>query len=126
MGRLLGSATCLPCEDGGIPLSALPKDTTRKLAGLLSTLFLAVLSAKQGNCKYYFLKSFGMTRLGKMNPGSTDCKVNSVTTTPSCRCQRNACPTFTTELYPILLHSGTKARRCSQVTWHHKYRYDGG
>ena len=37
-GRLLGPATCLPYEDGGIPLSALPKDTTSKLAGLFSTL----------------------------------------------------------------------------------------
>ena len=30
-------ATCLPRKGGGIPLSALPKDTTRKLAGLFST-----------------------------------------------------------------------------------------
>ena len=33
-------ATCLPHKGGGVPLSALPKDTTRELAGLLSTLFL--------------------------------------------------------------------------------------
>ena len=30
-------ATCLPHKGGGIPLSALPKDTTSKLAGLFST-----------------------------------------------------------------------------------------
>ena len=30
-------ATCLPHKDGGIPLSALPKDTTSELAGLFST-----------------------------------------------------------------------------------------
>ena len=31
-------ASCLPPKDGGVPLSALPKDTTINLAGLLSTL----------------------------------------------------------------------------------------
>ena len=36
--RLHGPATCLPHKDGGIPLSALPKDTTSKLGGLFSTL----------------------------------------------------------------------------------------
>ena len=30
-------ATCLPHKGGGVPLSALPKDTTSKLAGLFST-----------------------------------------------------------------------------------------
>ena len=34
--RCLGH-TCLSHKDGGIPLSALPKDTTSKLAGLFST-----------------------------------------------------------------------------------------
>ena len=33
----------------------------------LHTIFF-VLSAKQGSCEYHFLKSFGMTLLGKMNP----------------------------------------------------------
>ena len=37
-GRLLGPTICLPHKDGGIPLSALPKDTTAKLASLFSTL----------------------------------------------------------------------------------------
>ena len=58
-----GRATCLPHKGGGIPLSALPKDTTSKLAGLSSTLSLFMLSAKQGSCEYHFLKSFSMTRL---------------------------------------------------------------
>ena len=30
-------ATCLPHKGGGVPLSALPKDTTSELAGLFST-----------------------------------------------------------------------------------------
>ena len=42
-----------------------------------------VLSANQGSCKYYFLKSFGMTRLGEMNPKTTDCEADALTTTPS-------------------------------------------
>ena len=40
MGRRLGPITCLPHKDRGIPLSALPKGTTSKLAGLFSTLTL--------------------------------------------------------------------------------------
>ena len=39
-GLTAGSAACLPNEDGGIPLSVLPKDTTSKLAGLFFTLSL--------------------------------------------------------------------------------------
>ena len=58
-----GRATCLPHKGRGVPLSALPKDTTSKLAGLFSTLSLFMLSTKQGSCEYHFLKSFGMTRL---------------------------------------------------------------
>ena len=56
-----GWATCLPHKGGGVPLSALPKDTTSKVIGLSFTLFLVMLSAKQGSCEYHFLKSFGMT-----------------------------------------------------------------
>ena len=40
MGKLLGPIICLRHEDGGIPMSALPKDTPSKLAGLLFTLSL--------------------------------------------------------------------------------------
>ena len=39
-GRLLGSFTCLPHEDGGILLIVLPKDITSKLADLCSPLSL--------------------------------------------------------------------------------------
>ena len=39
-GRLLTPTTCLPHEDGGIPFSALPKNTTSKLTGLFSTVSL--------------------------------------------------------------------------------------
>ena len=42
-----------------------------------------VLCAKQGSCEYHFFKSFGMTRLGKMNPRFTDCEADAPTTTPS-------------------------------------------
>ena len=58
-----GRVTCQPHKGGGIPLSAFPMDTTSKLAGLFSTVSLFMLSAKQGSCEYYFLKSFGKTRL---------------------------------------------------------------
>ena len=39
-GRLLGRTTCLPHKNRSIPISALPKDTTSKLAGLFFTLSL--------------------------------------------------------------------------------------
>ena len=58
-----GYATCLPHKDRGVPLSALPKDTTSKLAGLFSTLSFFMLSANQGSCEYHFLKSIAFGRL---------------------------------------------------------------
>ena len=36
------------------------------------------------------LKSFGLTRLGEMNPRSTDFEADALTTTPSCVTQLNA------------------------------------
>ena len=38
--RLLGPTICPPRKNGGVPLNALAKDTTSKLAGLFSTLSL--------------------------------------------------------------------------------------
>ena len=61
MGRLPDPTICLPHNNGGNLLSVLPKGTTRKVVGLFSTTITIVLSAKQGSCKYYFFKSFGMT-----------------------------------------------------------------
>ena len=43
-----GWATCRPHKDGGVPLSALPKDTTSKLAGLFSTLSLFYAERQAG------------------------------------------------------------------------------
>ena len=43
-----GWATCLPHKGGGVPLSALPKDTTSKLAGLFSTLSLLYAERQVG------------------------------------------------------------------------------
>ena len=60
-GRLLGPTTCLPHESGGNPLSNLPKQACRLVLHTVPIL----PSAKQGSCEYHFLKSFGMTRLGK-------------------------------------------------------------
>ena len=54
--RLFGPVICLPNKDGGIPLSALPKDAISKLAGLFSTTILFVLMANQVSCVYH-LKS---------------------------------------------------------------------
>jgi len=48
-----------------ILLSALPKDTTSKLAGLSSHYPFFMLNVKSGSCKYQLLKSFSPTRPGK-------------------------------------------------------------
>ena len=43
-----GLATCLPHKGRGISLGALPKDTTSKLVGLLSTLSLFYAERQAG------------------------------------------------------------------------------
>ena len=70
--HLLGSchfrdvwATCLPHKGGGVPLSAMPKDTPSELADLFSTVSHKMPIAKQGSCGHHFLKSFSMTRQGE-------------------------------------------------------------
>ena len=79
--NLQSRTTCLPHKDVGILLSVLSKDTTRKLAGLFSTIISLVLSAKLEGCEYHFLKSFGVTRLGEMNSRSIECEADALTTT---------------------------------------------
>ena len=61
-----------------------PRKQTSKLASLFSSLSLFVLSTKQGSCEYHFIKSFSMTQLEEMNPRSTDCKADALTTMTSC------------------------------------------
>ena len=56
-------ATCLQHKGGGVPLSALPKDTTSELAGLFSTTSLICRAPSERLC-ITFLKSFGMTLQG--------------------------------------------------------------
>ena len=70
--RLFGSTACLPHKNVGISLSALPKDTTRKLAGLFSTPPFRVERQRRS------LTSFGIT----MNPRSTDSEADAPTTAP--------------------------------------------
>ena len=48
LATLYGWAACLPHKGGGVPLSALPKDTTSKLAGLFSTLSLFYAERQAG------------------------------------------------------------------------------
>ena len=61
-----------------------PKNTTSELAGLFSTTSPKCQAPKQGSCEYHFLKSFGLTRHGDLNPRSTDCEADALTTTPPC------------------------------------------
>ena len=47
-------------QDGGIPLSAFPKDTTSELAGFVFT----YAERQAGSCEYQFSEVFGMTQPG--------------------------------------------------------------
>ena len=76
--------TCLLFKSGGGPLSALPKNTTSELAGLFFTL---LINAERQPEKLWtpFFKVFWFESTRGLNPRSTDCKVDALTTTPSCR-----------------------------------------
>ena len=50
-------------QDGGIPLSAFPKDTTSKLAGFVFALFFYA-ERQAGSYEYQFSEVLGMTRPG--------------------------------------------------------------
>ena len=84
-GRLLGPTTCLPREDGGIPLSALIKDTASKLASLFSTLSLFYAERQAGKLRIPFFKVFWYDSNREINPRLTECKADALTTTPSRR-----------------------------------------
>ena len=77
-------ATCLPHKGGGVPLSALPKDTTSELAGLFSTTFLKC-RAPSRKLRMPFFKVFWYDSTRGMNPRSKDCEAGALTTTPSRR-----------------------------------------
>ena len=68
-GRLLGPATCLSHKDEGIPFSVFLRGHDKQACRLVLHTISYVLSAKQEGCKYHFLKSFSISRLGKLIPG---------------------------------------------------------
>ena len=80
-GKLLGPTTCLPHENGDMPLSALPKDTTSNLAGLFSTLSPCA-KCQAGKRWIPFFKVVWYYSTWGMNPRSTDCEADALTTTP--------------------------------------------
>ena len=75
-------ATCLSYKGGGIPLSALPKDTTRKLSGLFSTTSLKCRALSREAADTIF-KVFWYDATRGLNSRSTDCEADALTTTPS-------------------------------------------
>ena len=70
-------ATCLPHKGGGVPLSALPKDTTSELAGLFST--------TSPKCRAPSREAIDDDSTRGMNPRSTNCEADALTATPSRR-----------------------------------------
>ena len=74
--------TCLPHKGGGVPLSALPKDTTSELAGLFSTTSPKCRAPSREAADAIF-EVFWYDSTRGMNPRSTDYKADALTTTPS-------------------------------------------
>ena len=73
------SAICLSHTAGGVPLSALPKDTTSELAGLFST----ICPKCRAPTREAVYTIFDSTR--ELNPRSTNLEADALTTTPSRR-----------------------------------------
>ena len=55
---------CLSPKSGDVPLDALPKNTTSKLASLFFTTWPQMPSAKHGSCGYHILKSLVLLNKG--------------------------------------------------------------
>ena len=75
-------ATCLPHKGRGVLLSALSKDTTSEVAGSFSTTSLNA-EHQTGKLQIPFLKVFWYDSTREINPRSTDCKADALTTTPT-------------------------------------------
>ena len=71
-------ATCLLHKGGGVPLSALPKDTTSELAGLFSTTSHKCRAPSREAVNTIF-KVFWYDSAREMNPRPTDCGANALT-----------------------------------------------
>ena len=69
----------------GHPVKCLAQGRNKRTCRLVLHNLSKIPNAKQGSCGYHFLKSFGMTQQGGMNPWSTDCEADALTTTPSGR-----------------------------------------
>ena len=87
-GKLLGPTICLPHKDGVIPLSALPKDTTSKLASLFFTLSFMCWAPSREAVNTICFKVFWYDSTWEMNPRITDYEADALTTTPSPKMDR--------------------------------------
>ena len=69
----------------GVPLNALLNDTTSELAGLFSTTSHKCRAPiREVTDTIPFFKVFQYESTREMNPKSTDCEAEALTTTPSC------------------------------------------
>ena len=81
--RLLGPTTCLLHENGGIPLSALPACSSHY-----------PYCAERQAGKLPFFTVFWRDSTWEINPCSTDCEVDALTTTPPRRLTTTARSSF--------------------------------
>ena len=76
---------CLPHKNGDVPLSALPQDTTNKLAVLFFTTSFSNAQRPARKLWIRFFKVFWYDSTRGINSRSTDCEADSLTSLPLCR-----------------------------------------
>ena len=77
-------ATCFPRKDGGVQSGELPKDITSELVGLSSITSPKCRPPSREAVNIIF-KVFWYDLTRGMNPKSTDCEADALTTKPSCQ-----------------------------------------
>ena len=80
--------TCLIHKTRGIPLNALPNDTTSELAGLFSTTSFKCWAPSRESVDITFWSLLVWLDKG-IEPRSTNCKADTITTMPLCRLHKN-------------------------------------
>ena len=98
-------ATCLPLKGGGVPLSALPKDTTSELAAC-SPQPSPNVERQAGKQWIPFLKVIWYDSTGGLNPKPNDCEADALITTPSRRSSRENLHQWNNfSILPVLSHN---------------------
>ena len=115
--------TCFPRKGGGIQLSALPKNTTSKLAVLFSTTSFFNAERPAGKLWIPFFKVFWYDSTRRINPRSNNCKSGRF-----CRYTNvsadNLCPVPKTSLKMRFFLAGNPKRESYRLSTYHHFPLD--